>query len=129
MIRERMNMANQKERKTLIQLTEEICKITETNADDIVSVGLVYRHKTDNGNKRKPFTIKGLNIQYYGHKLIIVPDVREPNTYMVYNTSEKSARKDIANDLVNTRKFTHEDAAKLMKCSQGSIAHLLGEDK
>ena len=124
-------MENQKERKTLIQLTEEVCKITETNADDIVSVGLVYRHKTEgaNNNKRKPFTIKGLNIQYYGHKLIIVPDVREPNTYLVYNTSEKSARKDIANDLVNTRKFTHEDAAKLMKCSPASIAHLLGEDK
>lgn len=116
----------EKERKNIVKLTEEICEISETSVDDIVSTGLVYRHKSDNASpKKKPFTIKGLNVQYYGHKLIIVPDVRDISRYFVYNTAEKTARKDIAHDLVNVRKFTQEDAAKLMKCSQGSIAHLL----
>ena len=116
------------ERKNLMQLTEELCQISEMSVDDIVSSALIYRHKTDNNNpKRKPFTIKGLNVQFYGHILVIVPDVRDMDKYFKYNTSEKSARKEIANDLVNVRKFTHGDAAKLMKCSEGSIAHLLSE--
>ena len=119
----------EKERKNIMKLTEEICEISKTSVDDIVSTSLVYRHKADNTNKRKPFTIKGLNVQYYGHKLIIVPDVRNMNTYFVYNTSEKTARKEIANDLVNAHKFTNEDAAKLMKCSQASMTHLLEGNK
>lgn len=119
----------EKEKKNLVELTKEICEVSETPVDDVVSTGLVYRHKDDNNNKRRPFTIKGINVQFYGHKLIIVPDVRDMNTYFVYNTSEKTARVAIAKDLVNTRKFSYEDAAKLMKCSQGSMKYLLGVEE
>lgn len=116
----------EKERKNLVQLTEEVCKVSETSVDDVVSSALVYRHKNDNPNKKKPFTIKGINVQFYGHMLIIVPDVRNMSEYFVYHTAEQNARRAIADDLINIKKFSQEDAAKLMKCSKGAIVRLLG---
>ena len=120
---------NKVQKKNILDLTRDACKIHNESENDIISISIIYRHKKNNNRKKNDFTIKGLNIQLYNHELMIIPNIREMDQCLRYSTSDDDARAGIAYDLVNNRKFTKEDAAKLMKCSLSSLNYLLGISK
>lgn len=115
------------ENKNIFTFTEEVVKDFDGKIEDVVSVSFIYRSTGKVSRKtNKPINIKGLNIQMYGHVLIIVPDVNNTKEYYQYNTSDRDSRTTIVKDLIENKGFTQVDVAKLMKCSATSIARLLG---
>ena len=120
-----MNNNKNVERKNLIQYTTEVLEKLELSADECVSTSFIYRF----GNDKKK--IRGLNIQLYGHVLIIIPDVRDITKSFKYQTHvedvhDNETKKKIFTDLMNNG-FSQIDVAKLMKCSQGTVTRILGE--
>lgn len=121
-----MNNDKTTEKKGLFELSAEILDKLEINTKDCVSTTFVFR--TDD----KSHKVKGLNIQLYGHILIIVPDIKKPDTYYKYLThvdkvNDNETKKKIFEDLLS-KGYTQIDVAKLMKCSQGTVARIM-EDK
>lgn len=116
------------EKKNIINYTEELIEAVNDETvtiDNVVSVSFIYRSGSDKKKK-----IKGLNVQLYGHKLLIVPDVNDMSTYYAYVThkegqSDEMCRKNIFMDLINEKKYSRAGAAKLMKCSVGTVNRLL----
>lgn len=120
-----MNNDKTFEKKNLLQYTSEVLEKLELDPNNCVSTSYVYRF----GNDKKK--IRGLNIQMYGHKLIIVPDIRHLDKSFDYLThseemSDTDQKKKIFEDLLS-HGFTQIDVAKLMKCSQGTVSRILGE--
>lgn len=111
--------------KNIFDLAMEVCEYAGIDINEIIAISTIYRHKKNRNPKKNDFTIKGLNIQLYGHELIIIPNVRELKTMFHYVTNDNKARSVIAYDLINNKNFSKEDTAKLMKCSLKSVEYLL----
>lgn len=120
-----MNNNKNVEKKNLLQYTLEVLEKLELSADECVSTSFIYRFGSD---KRK---IRGLNIQLYGHILIIIPDIRDVSKFFKYQThvedvNDNETKKKIFTDLM-ANGFNQVDVAKLMKCSHGTVSRILGE--
>jgi hypothetical protein len=118
-----MNNDKTTEKKDLFELSGEILSKLEINTKDCVSTTFVFR--TDDKNHK----IKGLNIQMYGHVLIIVPDIKTPDTYYKYLThvdkvNDSDTKRTIFEDLLS-KGYTQIDVAKLMKCSHGTVTRIM----
>lgn len=97
--------------------------IEDNNPDRLVSISFVYRTDGIGDNKK---TIIGMNVQMYGHILVIVPDIYHIDRFYNYSTKEKNHRTTISKSLINAG-FTQLDIAKFLRCSQTSISNALKE--
>lgn len=118
-----MNNDKTVEKKGLVQYTIELLEKINLDPNECVATSFVYRVGSD---KKK---IRGLNVQLYGHILIIVPDIRNLDTFYKYQTHidgvlDNDQKKKIFEDLMS-KKFSQIDVAKLMKCSTGTVTRIM----
>lgn len=107
--------------------TKAVLDLIERSWDDVVSVTFIYTpsSNTNNNDDAKSYNMKGLNIQLYGHGLVIVPDIKDISTYYMYSTKTESDRRHIATDLTQARGYSNIQVAKMMKCSPSTVNHLV----
>lgn len=105
--------------------TEKVLKTVGRTWDDVIATTFVYIPEKKDDNE---VITRGLNLQLFGHVLIIVPNTNEPGTYHMYTTKNSIDRNHIINDLIG-RGYSVVQVAKMMKCSTGTVNHVLGMSK
>lgn len=111
-------------KKDIITCTQELLDkcveakvIEDNNPEKLVSTSFIYRTEGTGDNKK---TIIGLNVQLYGHILVIVPNIYQLEEFYTYSTKEKNHRADIVKDLTS-KGFSDISIAKFLRCSVASI--------
>lgn len=108
--------------------TQAVLDLMQRSWDDVVSVTFIYTPASTNSqDDGKTYNIKGLNIQLFGHGLVIVPDIKDIATYYMYTTKTEADRRHIAIDLTQARGYSNIQAAKMMKCSPSTVNHLIND--
>ena len=108
--------------------TQAVLDLMQRSWDDVVSVTFIYTPASNNSqDDGKTYNIKGLNIQLFGHGLVIVPDIKDIATYYMYTTKTEADRRHIAIDLTQARGYSNIQAAKMMKCSPSTVNHLIND--
>ena len=101
--------------------TEKVLKTVGRTWDDVIATTFVYIPDTKDNTE---ITKRGLNLQLFGHVLIIVPDTNIPTVYHMYTTKNTIDRNHIINDLIG-RGYSVTQVAKMMKCSTATVNHVL----
>ena len=108
--------------------TKVVLDLIQRSWDDVVSVTFIYTPSSSTNNNNddtKSYNMKRLNIQLYGHGLVIVPDIKDTITYYMYSTKTEADRRHIAIDLTQARGYSNIQVAKMMKCSPSTVNHLI----
>ena len=101
------------------QCTEKVLETIGRTWDDVIATTFIYVPSSDNDG-----STRGINLQLFGHVLIIVPDMNDPTSYYMYTTKNTIDRNHIINDLIS-RGYSQIQVAKMMKCSPGTVNHVM----
>lgn len=111
-------------RANIFDCTEKVLNTVGRTWDDVISTTFIYVPAKEDG---QPST-RGINLQLFGHVLIIVPDETNYTDYHMYTTKNNIDRNHIINDMI-ARGYDPVQVAKMMKCSQGTVVHVLNMSK
>ena len=108
-------------RKNINEVTSEVLKALGRTWDDVISTTFVYVPKIDGDTQ---YTVRGINLQLFGHLVVIVPDESKVNSYHMYTSKTTIDRNHIIYDLID-RGYNEIQVAKMMKCSTGTVSYVV----